>query len=126
MSNTFNRVEAIGRVGKDPEIRFSAEGNPITTFSIATDNVYTKDGEKKVDTEWINLVSFGKAAEFYNKYLHKSSLIYIEGRLKTRSWQSQDGQLHSRTEVIPSRILFLDPRNSNYNGKENGVNEEPC
>ena len=114
MSNTFNKLICIGRLGKDPEQRFSADGNAITTFSVATDNSYTtKDGERKSNTEWIPIVTFGKSAELYNKYLKKSSMVYIEGRLQTRSWESQDGIKHYKTEVIASRVIFLDPKPSN-------------
>ena len=125
MSNTFNRIEAIGRLGKDPEMRFSADGNAVTTFSIATDNSYTtKDGERKTQTEWLSLVTFGKSAELYNKYLKKSSLVYIDGRLQTRTWESQDGQKHYKTEVIASRVIFLDPKPTPNGDSESVGNED--
>jgi single-strand DNA-binding protein len=118
MSNTFNKLICIGRLGQDPEQRFTASGSAVTTFSVATDNSFVKDGEKKTSTEWLNIVVWNKAAELCNKYLKKSSLVYIEGRLQTRSWDGQDGVKHSRVEVVASRVIFLDPKQPITNGEE--------
>jgi single-strand DNA-binding protein len=110
MSNTFNKIICIARLGQDPEQRFTASGNAVTTFSAATDNSFIKDGERKVETEWLSIITWNKTAELCNKYLHKSSLVYVEGRLQTRTWDGQDGQKHYKTEVIASRVIFLDPK----------------
>ncbi len=106
---SLNKVMIIGNLGSEPEMRFTPNGNPVTSFSVATNRVYnTPDGEKKKETEWFNVVAWNKQAESVNQFLKKGSLVYIEGRLQTRSWESPDGQKHYRTEVIARQITFLD------------------
>jgi single-strand DNA-binding protein len=106
---SLNKVMIIGNLGSEPEMRFTPNGNPVTTFSVATNRVYTTpDGEKKTETEWFNVVAWNKLAEQCNQFLSKGRLVYVEGRLRTRSWEGQDGQKHYRTEVIANRITFLD------------------
>lgn len=114
MANTFNKIIAIGRLGREPEQRFTASGSAVTTFSIATDHSFKdKSGELKSETEWLAVTTWNKSAELCNQYLNKGSLVYIEGRLKTRTWEKQDGTKGSRTEVIAERVLFLDPKKTN-------------
>ncbi len=106
---SLNKVMIIGNVGSDPEMRFTPNGNPVTSFRVATNHIYTTpDGERKQETEWFNVVAWGRLAEQCNQFLIKGRLIYAEGRLRTRSWETQDGQRHFRTEVIASRVTFLD------------------
>lgn len=105
---SLNKVMIIGNLGSDPEMRFTPNGNPVTSFTVATNRVYnTSDGERKTETEWFNVVAWNKLAEQCNQFLQKGRLVYVEGRLRTRSWEGQDGQKHYRTEVIASRITFL-------------------
>ncbi|MDP2743670.1 MAG: single-stranded DNA-binding protein [Dehalococcoidia bacterium] len=105
----LNRVMIIGNVGTDPEMRFTPNGNPVTSFSVATNRTYnTPEGGKKEETEWFSVVAWNKLAENCNQFLGKGRLVYVEGRLRTRSWEGQDGQKHYRTEVIASQVLFLD------------------
>jgi single-strand DNA-binding protein len=94
-------------------MRFTPNGNPVTTFRVATNRSYsTPDGERKEETEWFTVVAWGKLAEQCNQFLAKGKLVYAEGRLHTRNWDGQDGQKHYRTEVIANRVTFLDRQSS--------------
>jgi single-strand DNA-binding protein len=108
----LNRITIIGNVGKPPEMRFAPKGTPVTTFSVAVNNAYTAKatGEKITETEWFNVVTWGKLAENCNQYLTKGKSVYVEGRLKTRSWDGNDGQKKYRTEIIANQIQFLGGR----------------
>jgi single-strand DNA-binding protein len=106
---SLNKVMLIGNLGSDPEMRFTPNGNPVTTFRVATNRVFTTPGgERREETEWFSVVTWGKLAEQCNQSLVKGRLIYAEGRLKTRSWEGQDGQKRYRTEVVANRVTFLD------------------
>ena len=106
---SLNKVMIIGNVGSDPEMRFTPNGNPVTSFRVATNRVYTTaDGERRQETEWFTLVTWNRLAENCNQFLTKGRPIYAEGRLHTRTWESPDGQKHSRPEIIASRVIFLD------------------
>lgn len=111
MSN-LNRCQFIGNLGGNPEMRYTPSGDPVTTFNIACSRKVTKaEGESKEETEWINIVTWNKLAESSNRFLAKGDLVYVEGRLHTRSWESPDGQKHNRTEVIASSVIFLNKKN---------------
>ena len=106
---TLNKVMIIGNVGSVPEMRFTPNGNPVTSFSVATNRRYTTaDGERKEETEWFAVVAWGRLAEQCNQFLTKGQRLYAEGRLHTRTWEGQDGQKHQRTEIVANRVLFLD------------------
>lgn len=106
---SLNKVMIIGNLGSEPEMRFTPKGNPVTSFRVATNRVYTTaNGERREETEWFNVVAWGRLAEQCNQFLSKGRLVYAEGRLHTRAWESQDGQKHYRTEVIANRVSFLD------------------
>src|SRR2546429_9969463 len=110
----LNKVMLIGRLTRDPEMRYTPSGSPVTTFSLAT-NRYGQgpDGEKKEYTDYHNVVvwNIGKRnlAELTGQYLHKGSLVYIEGRMQTRSWEGQDGQKRKTTEAVATEVQFLEP-----------------
>ncbi len=105
----LNKVMIIGNVGTDPEMRFTPNGNPVTSFRIATSRVYTTpEGERKQETEWFDVVTWNRLAETCNQFLAKGRRAYVEGRLRTRSWDGQDGQKHTRMEIIANRVIFLD------------------
>ncbi len=105
----LNKVMLIGNVGTDPEMRYTANGNAVTTFRIACSRNYTTpDGERKEETEWFNVVTWSKLAETCSQFLQKGRRAYVEGRLQTRSWESGDGQRRFRTEVVANTVLFLD------------------
>ncbi|MCH8869670.1 MAG: single-stranded DNA-binding protein [Chloroflexi bacterium] len=105
----LNKMMAIGNVGTDPEMRYTPNGNPVTSFRLATGRSYTaSDGERKQETEWFTVVAWNQLAEQVNQYLVKGRRVYVEGRLKSNTWTSQDGQSRFRNEIIASRVLFLD------------------
>jgi len=105
----LNKVMIIGNLGKDPEMRFTANGSAVTNFNVAVSRQFSgNDGERREETEWFTVVAWNKLAEISNQYLQKGKKVYVEGRLQTRSWDGQDGQKRYRTEVIASEIQFLD------------------
>lgn len=115
--SSLNRVMLIGRLTKDPEMRYTPNAQPVTNFSVATNRYATgPDGEKKEYTDYHNCVAWniGKRnlAELIAQYTRKGSLVYVEGRLSTRSWESQDGQKRRATEVVVNDIQFLESRNT--------------
>jgi single-strand DNA-binding protein len=106
---SLNKVMIIGNLGADPEMRFAPSGSPVTSFTIASSRIFTtKDGEKKQETEWFTVVAWDKLAENCNQFLSKGRKAYVEGRLKTRSWEDKEGVKHYKTEVIASQVIFLD------------------
>jgi single-strand DNA-binding protein len=119
MSGTLNKVMLIGHLGDEVKLHYFEGGNCIGRFPIATNESYTnrQTGEKVTNTEWHNIVVRNKAAEICEKYLSKGDLIYIEGRLKTRQWQGEDGVMRYTTEVQATDFTFL----SNKGGGEMGA-----
>ncbi len=110
----LNKVMIIGRLGADPELRYTQSGSPVASLRIATDENYTdKDGNRVERTEWHRVVVFQRSAENCNQYLRKGSLVYVEGKLTTRKWQDQNGQDRYTTEIRADRVQFLDRRGSN-------------
>jgi single-strand DNA-binding protein len=106
---SLNKVMIIGNVGTEPEMRFTPNGNPVTTFRIATSRSYTTpEGERKQETEWFTVVTWNRLAESCNQFLTKGKRAYVEGRLQTRTWEGQDGQRRTRVEIVANRVLFLD------------------
>ena len=109
MTASLNKVMIIGNLGSEPEMRFTPNGNPVTSFRVATNRVYTTpDGERRQETEWFAVVAWNKLAEQCNQFLGKGRLVYVEGRMHNRSWEGQDGQKRYRTEVVANRVTFLD------------------
>jgi single-strand DNA-binding protein len=125
MSRGLNKVMVIGHLGKDPEMRFTPSGRPVTTFSVAVSRSWnTADGERRSETEWFNIVSWGNLAEICNQYLHKGQQVYIEGRLQTRRWQDKEGQKHTSVEVVANEMMMLgDRRDRNDQSKEDSTEE---
>jgi len=108
---SLNKVMIIGNVGTEPEMRFTPNGNPVTSFRVATNRVYTTpEGERRRETEWFAVVAWNRLAEQCNQFLTKGRLVYAEGRLHTHTWEGQDGQKRSRSEVVANRVVFLDRR----------------
>ena len=111
---SLNRVMIIGRLGRDPELRYSQSGAPVCTLQAATDESYTdRDGNKVDRTEWHRISCFQKQAENCANFLTKGSLIYVEGSLTTRKWQDQQGQDRYTTEIKAERVQFLDRKGDN-------------
>ena len=106
---SLNKIMVIGNLGTDPEMRFTPSGKQVTSFSIATNWTYTtSEGERKQETEWFTVTTWGKQAETCNQFLAKGRRAYVEGRLRTRSWEGQDGQKRFTTEIVANRVIFLD------------------
>lgn len=112
-----NKVILVGRLGKDPEVRNLDNGTPVANFTMATSEVF-KDrntGERRENTEWHNIVLWRGLAEIAQKYLHKGDMVYIEGKLRTRSWE-KDGVTRYTTEVVADNMTMLSPKSSSGSG----------
>jgi single-strand DNA-binding protein len=108
---SLNKVMIIGNLGADPEMRYTANGNAVTSFNVATNETFTgRDGQRQERTEWFSVVTWNRLAETCAQYLTKGRQVYVEGRLQTRSWDGQDGQKHYRTEVVAETVRFLGER----------------
>jgi single-strand DNA-binding protein len=104
----LNKVMVIGNVGTDPEMRYTPSGQAVTNFSLATNYRYTtSDGETREDTEWFRISVFGRQAESCNQYLSKGSKVYVEGRLKSSTYQTRDGETRFSNEINASDVRFL-------------------
>jgi single-strand DNA-binding protein len=114
MARDLNKVMIIGRLGVDPEMRYTSSGSPVTTFRVAASRQWRDgNGETREETEWFSVVAWNKLGEICNQYLSKGVRVYLEGRLQTRSWEDQQsGQTRYKTEVIASDMIILDNRNS--------------
>jgi single-strand DNA-binding protein len=112
LAGTVNRVILVGRLGKDPEVKYTPSGQALATFSLATDETRKDaEGNRQTTTEWHSIVFWGKQAEIASEFLKKGRLIYMEGRLQTRSWEdSQGGGTKSRVEVIGERFVMLEKK----------------
>ena len=104
----YNKMTAIGNVGRDPEMRYTPNGNAVTSFSVATGRSYTtRDGERREETEWFTVTTWSRLAETCNNYVVKGMLVYVEGRLKSNSWVAPDGQTRFRNEIVANEVRFL-------------------
>ncbi|MBM3151865.1 MAG: single-stranded DNA-binding protein [Chloroflexi bacterium] len=120
---SLNRVQLIGRLGKDPESRFTPTGKQVTNFSLAVSNRWkSAQGESKEHTEWVNLEAWGRLGEICNQYLHKGSLIFIEGRLKTDKYEDK-GETKYFTKVVALQMQMLDKKPEE---EPAAVEEEPA
>jgi single-strand DNA-binding protein len=109
----LNKCTIIGNLGRDPEMRYTPNGNPVTEFSVATSRTYnSKDGERVEETEWFNVVTWARLAETCAQYLAKGRQVYVEGRMNTRSWDGECGKKHSRTELVAETVKFLGGRDA--------------
>ena len=112
MAKDLNKVMVIGRLGADPEMRYTPSGSPVTNFRVAV-NRRTRagdNGESQEETDWFTVVTWQKLAEIASQYLAKGARVYVEGRLQTRSWEGQDGQKRYATEIIANDLIMLDSR----------------
>ncbi|UCF61961.1 MAG: single-stranded DNA-binding protein [Anaerolineaceae bacterium] len=129
MSRGLNKVMIIGHLGRDPEMRYTPSGRPVTTFSVATSRSWhSADGERHEETEWFNVVAWGSLAEICNQYLHKGQQVYIEGRLQTRRWEDTEGNKHFTTELVAKEMIMLGERreiSSTYVSKPGEEEELP-
>jgi len=109
MANSLNRAQIIGNLTRDPELRQTSGGQNVTSFGVATNRVW-KDasGAKQEETEFHNIVAWGRLAEICAQYLGKGRKVFVEGRLRTRDWEGQDGQKRRTTEIIAENMVMLD------------------
>lgn len=109
-SRSWNRVELIGNLTRDPELRFTPNGAAVCTFGIATNRTYVSEGEKKEEVDFHKLVAWNKLAELCNQLLKKGNKVFISGRLQTRTWEGQDGQPRNVTEIVIEDMILLSPK----------------
>ena len=122
---SLNKVILIGNVGNDPEMRYTPDGKPVTSFNLAVSRRYTtREGERREETEWFTVVTWNRLAETCNQFLAKGRRAYVEGRLRSRSWDGQDGQKRFRNEVIANKVVFLDRQPVAPTGEEGAQEEE--
>jgi|SRR5215469_7243127 len=108
---SVNRVILVGRLGRDPETRYTSSGQAVANFSVATDESYKdRNGERQKRTEWHKIVVWGKQAEIAQQYLKKGSLVFIEGRIQSREWQDKEGQKRTSFEIVASNFRMLGGR----------------
>ena len=111
MTRCLNKVLIIGRIGRDPEMRYTPSGRPVTTFSVGTTRSWnTSEGEKRSETEWFNVVAWSNLAEICKQHISKDRLVYVEGRLQTRHWEDQEGNKHTATEIVANEMILLEDR----------------
>ena len=109
----FNKITIIGNLGNDPEMRYMPSGDAVTSFSVATNRRYkNRDGETKDETEWFRVNAWGRLAEITNQYLEKGKQVYVEGPLRSRSYQTEDGKMRFSNEIRASEIKFLGSANA--------------
>src|SRR5579883_683544 len=124
----LNKIMLIGNLGRDPELNVTPDGTPVTKFSLAVSRSYkSKSGERKEETEWFNIVAWRQLAEICDKYLHRGSKVYIEGRLTQRKYNDKDGNPRVMVEVIASEMKMLDskPPSSTSDSYSTGSSDDP-
>src|SRR5262245_17051978 len=126
MAKSLNKVLLIGRLGKDPELKYTASGTPFCRFSLATDDSWNDktSGERQERTEWHNIVAWDRLAEICNQYLTKGKLIYIEGSLQTREWDDQDGNKRRTTEIRARDMVMLSTAGDGAGGQRRAAAAE--
>ena len=115
MSNDLNLCQFIGRLGKDPEVRYGADGGAMASISLAVGSAWKdkKSGEKQERTEWVRVMAYGKLAEIFAEYLKKGAQIHVSGRMQTRKWQDKEGKERYTTEIIADRMQMLGSKPAN-------------
>lgn len=128
MARSLNRVQLIGNLTRDPELRYTPSGTAVCSFGLATNRSWTTDtGEKHEESEFHKIVSWNKLAELCSQFLVKGRKVYVEGRLSTKNWTTQDGQQRSTTEVVIDDMILLDSRGQGTSARaaeETGTDEE--
>ncbi len=125
MSGSINKVILIGRVGRDPEIKYTPNGSPVAKFSLATDESYKdRNGEQQRRTEWHNIVAWSKLAEICGEYLTKGKQIYIEGSIRSRQWEDQSGNKRTSYEIVARTMQMLGSRADSERGASAPASQE--
>ncbi|MGD0275431.1 MAG: single-stranded DNA-binding protein [Syntrophales bacterium] len=121
-----NKAILIGRLGADPEVRYTPDGTMVTNFRLATDEQFKdKSGQKTQRTEWHRIVTFGKLAEICGNYLVKGKLVYVEGRIQTRSWDDRDGVKRFTTEIVANSMQMLDMKGQGRSEQDASTDQVP-
>ncbi len=124
-SRGLNKVQIIGYLGRDPEMRFTQSGTPVTNMRVAVSNSWQgRDGEQRERTEWFTVVAWGRLAEIANEYLATGRQVYIEGRLETREWQDREGNDRTTTELVARELLMLGGRDNEDSQQIQPENDE--
>lgn len=125
---SVNKVILLGRLGQDPELKYTPGGAPVCNFSMATTESWTdKQGQKQEKTEWHRIVVWGKLAELCNQYLSKGRQAFVEGRLQTRSWDDKDGSKRYTTEIMANTVQFIGGATANANTNvDKSFNQAPA
>jgi single-strand DNA-binding protein len=124
MARGLNKVMIIGHLGRDPEMRYTPTGKSVSNFSVACNRTWKgADGERHTDTEWFNVVAWGNLAEISKQFLTKGSLVYVEGRLQSRTWEDNNGNQHKSLEIVARDILLLSEK-KNPEQEENENNDK--
>lgn len=119
MSRGLNKVMIIGHLGRDPEMRFTPSGRPVTTFSVAVSRSWnSSNGERRSKTQWFKVVAWGNLAEICKKFLTKGQQVYVEGRLETRNWEDKEGQKRTTVEVVANEMTMLGERRDKNNDND--------
>ena len=108
---SVNKIFIMGRLGQDPELRYTANQTAVVTMNVATTETWTRDGQKNEQTEWHRIIVWNKPAENCAKYLSKGSSVFVEGKLQTRSWDDKNGQKRYTTEIVANSVQFLSSAN---------------
>jgi single-strand DNA-binding protein len=125
MSRGLNKVMVIGHLGKDPEMRYTPSGRPVTTFTLAVSRTWNSaDGERHTETEWFNVVAWGNLAEICKQYLTKGQQVYVEGRLQTRRWEDKEGLKHTSVEIVAGEMMMLGERRDSSQAADEGSGAE--
>lgn len=115
---SLNRVTLMGRVGNDPDVRTTSNNTRVANFSMATSQVFVKDGEKEEKTQWHRVVVWAKLAEIVESYLKKGQPVYVEGRLETKQWEDKEGITRYTTEIVAENIILLGGKPQDDEGEE--------
>jgi len=118
MSRSLNLAQLIGNLTRDPELKYTSTGSAYCTFGVATNRDWKTDGEVKQQTDYHNIVAWGKLGELCSQLLKKGTKVYVSGRIQTREWDGQDGQKNRRTEIVIEDMLILDSKKSNSGSNE--------
>ena len=123
---SLNKILVIGNVGTDPDMRYTPNGSPVTSFRLATNQRYsTASGEQREETEWFTITTWNQLAERRNQFVTKGMRVYAEGRLKSNSWTGNDGQTRFRNEIVANQIVFLERRQDGAGTTEFGDTVQP-